>query len=221
MDVHNLPGFDEGLASVQDEAAQLAALLLAAQPGNAVLDACAAPGGKTCHIRELQPQLGRLVAMDPDRGRLDRVRENLERLALQAELVCADAIVPPPELARQSFDRMLVDAPCSATGVIRRHPDIKQLRREEDLASLATTQGDILRGVWPLLRPGGTMLYATCSVLAQENDQVVQAFLADHPDARPVALEVSWGLPTVTGRQLLPAVDGPDGLFYALIQKDA
>ena len=220
-DVHNLPGFHEGLASVQDEAAQLAALLLAAQPGNAVLDACAAPGGKTCHILELQAQLGRLVAMDPDRGRLDRVRENLERLALQAELVCADAIVPPPELAPESFDRILVDAPCSATGVIRRHPDIKQLRREVDLASLATTQGDILQGVWPLLRPGGTMLYATCSVLAQENDQVVQAFLADHPDARPVALEVSWGLPTVTGRQLLPAVDGPDGLFYALIQKDA
>ena len=220
-DVHQLPGFDAGLASVQDEAAQLAAILLAAKPGDAVLDACAAPGGKTCHILELQAQLGRLVAMDPDSGRLERVRENLDRLALRAQLVCADATLPPPELAPESFDRILVDAPCSATGVIRRHPDIKLLRREQDLASLAVTQRQILLGVWPLLKPGGTLLYATCSVLAEENDQVVEAFLAEQPGALSCKLPVSWGLATATGRQLLPTVDGPDGLFYALIRKGA
>jgi 16S rRNA (cytosine967-C5)-methyltransferase len=218
-DVHQLPGFEDGLASVQDEAAQMAAILLQAKAGDRVLDACAAPGGKACHILELQPRLGGLVALDSDSQRLDRVRENLERLSLQALLVCADAASPPPELTPESFDRILVDAPCSATGVIRRHPDIKLLRREGDIALLAATQLRILQGVWPLLRPGGTLLYATCSVLAQENDHVIEAFMAGQEDACPTSLKVPWGQPTATGRQLLPTVEGPDGLFYALIHK--
>jgi 16S rRNA (cytosine967-C5)-methyltransferase len=217
--VEQLPGFDQGLVSVQDEAAQLAAIVLGARPGDRVLDACAAPGGKACHIMELQPRLGGLVAMDSDAQRLDRVRENLERLSLQAGLICADAADPPPGLAPGSFERILVDAPCSATGVIRRHPDVKFLRREQDIAPLSAMQLRILQGVWPLLRAGGTLLYATCSVLAQENDGVVEAFVKQQADARQGKLQVSWGRPTTTGRQLLPTVDGPDGLFYALIHK--
>ena len=220
-DVHQLPGFDDGLVSVQDEAAQIAAILLQARAGDRVLDACAAPGGKACHVLELQPQLGGLVALDPDSQRLDRVRENLDRLSLQALLVCADATDPPPEFALESFDRILVDAPCSATGVIRRHPDIKLLRREGDVAPMATTQLQILQGVWPLLRPGGTLLYVTCSILARENDQVIAAFIGGRKDACHGSVKVPWGLPTATGRQLLPTVDGPDGMFYAFIHKSA
>lgn len=219
-DVRELPGFDRGLASVQDEAAQMAAIILDAQPGDRVLDACAAPGGKACHILELQPGLKELVALDADERRLDSVRDNLERLSLHARLVTADATEPPPELTPGSFDRVLVDAPCSATGVIRRHPDIKFLRREQDIEQLKTLQLRILEGVWPLLRPGGVMLYATCSLLARENDLVVEGFLSQHADAGLRELRASWGFATVTGRQLLPTVAGTDGLFYALIYKD-
>jgi 16S rRNA (cytosine967-C5)-methyltransferase len=221
VDISQLPGFDRGLASVQDEAAQLAAVVLDARSGDRVLDACAAPGGKACHILELQPALGGLVALDPDPDRLQRVRENLRRLSLEASLLCGDATSPPRELEQGSFHRILVDAPCSATGVIRRHPDVKLLRRERDIDRFSSLQLRIVKGVWPLLRPGGTLLYATCSVLAQENDRVVEAFLAEQADARPGSLAVSWGVPTTTGRQLLPTVDGPDGLFYALLHKAA
>jgi 16S rRNA (cytosine967-C5)-methyltransferase len=218
-DVQQLPGFADGLVSVQDEAAQMAAIILQPRAGDRVLDACAAPGGKACHLLELQPAIARLVAMDTDAQRLERVRENLQRLSLQAELVAADAARPPADLIPDSFDRILVDAPCSATGVIRRHPDVKLLRRQQDIGRLAELQLAILQGVWPLLRPGGILLYATCSVLSRENDGVVQAFAARQPNAETAPVEADWGLPTSVGRQLLPGTGGWDGLYYALLRK--
>ncbi len=219
VDVTALPGFAEGDVSVQDEAAQLAALLLQPAPGDRVLDACAAPGGKTCHLLELQPRLTALVAMDIDDERLARVTDNLARLKLAASVLAGDARNPPPELGPGQFNRILVDAPCSASGVIRRHPDIKLLRRPGDLAGFAQRQLAILCGVWPLLTAGGKLLYATCSVLAEENDRVVQRFLAQMPGAERVPLDVPWGEAAGGGRQLLPDPEGPDGLFYALLQK--
>ncbi len=220
-DVQALPGFNEGHVSVQDEAPQLAAALLGAQPGERILDACAAPGGKTCHILELQPGLQSLLAMDIDAARLDRVRDNLQRLGLGAQCLQGDGAQPPASLAETPFDRILVDAPCSASGVIRRHPDIKLLRREADLANLQREQGRILRGLWPLLRPGGVLLYVTCSVLDEENSQVIEAFLASRPDASAEPIAVNRGQTTAHGRQLLPEIDGPDGMFYAMLRKAA
>lgn len=219
MDVWELPGFTEGEVSVQDEAAQMAALLLQADAGERVLDACAAPGGKTCHILELQPGLAELVAMDIDEVRLQKVSENLQRLGLQATLLAGDAAQPPAQLGPASFDRILVDAPCSASGVIRRHPDVKLLRRESDIAQLAEQQHNILKGVWPLLKVGGTLLYATCSILDEENSQVVHRFLAEQGDATLSCTGISWGEAIACGRQLLPTTGGPDGLFYALLRK--
>lgn len=218
-DVLELPGFEAGDVSVQDEAAQMAALVLDAQPGERILDACAAPGGKSCHILELQPKLAELVAMDVDPQRLERVEENLARLKLQATVIAGDAARPPAELASNSFDRILVDAPCSASGVIRRHPDVKSLRWEKDIASLGGQQLEILTGLWPLLKPGGRMLYATCSILEGENSGVVDSFLASTKDAGLVEPEWRWGTKTRAGRQLLPSVTGSDGLFYALLEK--
>jgi 16S rRNA (cytosine967-C5)-methyltransferase len=218
-DVLELPGFTAGEVSVQDEAAQMAALLLQCAPGERVLDACAAPGGKSCHILELQPQLGELVAMDIDEQRLQKVDENLQRLGLSATLLAGDAAAPPDQLQSGSFDRILVDAPCSASGVIRRHPDVKLLRRESDISQLAQQQLEILRGLWPLLKAGGTLLYATCSVLDEENSQVVQHFLSDCVDAELCANNEDWGQTVACGRQLLPTPAGHDGLFYALLRK--
>ena len=219
VDVAELPGFDQGMASVQDEAAQLAAALLEAGPGDRVLDACAAPGGKTCHVLECEQGLQEMVAMDIDAERLQKVDDNLQRLGLDARLSAGDGASPPPELEPGTFDRILVDAPCSATGVIRRNPDVKLLRRSDDLPGLASQQLGILRGLWPLLRPGGRLLYATCSVLAQENDQVILAFTGSETSATVATPATEWGEPTATGRQLLPSPDGPDGLFYALLDK--
>jgi 16S rRNA (cytosine967-C5)-methyltransferase len=218
-DVTLLPGFAEGLVSVQDEAAQLAAHLLQARAGDRVLDACAAPGGKACHILEIQDGLEELVAVDVEQPRLARVEENLQRLALSAKLLCADAGELQARLGPDSFDRILVDAPCSATGVIRRHPDIKLLRRADDIDRLAQLQLRILRGLWPLLRPGGTLLYATCSVLEQENSRVVAAFLDSEADANESEISLPTAVPVAHGRQLLPTEQGPDGLFYALVHK--
>ncbi len=218
-DVAELPGFANGEVSVQDEAAQMAALLLQAEPGDRVLDACAAPGGKTCHILELQPALGEMVAMDVDAARLERVAENLGRLQLSAELVQGDAEQIADLLADRQFDKILVDAPCTATGVVRRHPDIKLLRRPRDVAVMAGQQLRILDGLWPLLADGGRLLYATCSVLAAENAGVMARFLTGHANARILPLNVAWGEGADHGRQLLPAIDGPDGLFYCLLQK--
>jgi 16S rRNA (cytosine967-C5)-methyltransferase len=219
VDVEQLPGFAEGLVSVQDEAAQLAAGLLAPEAGDRVLDACSAPGGKCCHLLEIQPGIHELLAMDSDASRLQRVAENLQRLQLQATLVPGDACEPGPALDGRLFDRILLDAPCSGTGVIRRHPDIKLLRRASDIASLAEVQSAMLRSLWPLLRPGGTLLYVTCSILPEENSRVVQRFLAESPDARCDAIDSEWGVDCNPGRQVLPGPGGPDGLYYARLYK--
>ncbi|UTW44519.1 16S rRNA (cytosine(967)-C(5))-methyltransferase RsmB [bacterium SCSIO 12696] len=218
QDVAELPNFQQGWVSVQDEAAQLAAQLLDAQPGQRVLDACCAPGGKTCHMLERQADLT-VVALDIEDNRLQRVQENLQRLELQAELIAADGCATEQWWDGRGFDRILLDAPCSATGVIRRHPDIKVLRRREDIAKLATLQRQLLMALWPLLNPGGKLLYATCSVLPQENDSLVQAALPQLPDAQVVTIDANWGCATTTGRQLFPQPHGHDGFYYALLQK--
>ena len=218
MDVNDLPRFAQGWVSVQDEAAQMAAELLDAKAGERILDACAAPGGKTCHILERQPDLGEMIAMDLDPLRLARVEENLERLELQAALLAGDAANPPEQLAPESFDAILVDAPCSASGVIRRHPDVKLLRRREDIAALGDQQLDILQGLWPLLKPGGRLLYATCSVLIAENREVIRRF-ADNDTVNVIPMTAGWGENCDPGQQLLPSQDGPDGLYYCMLHK--
>lgn len=216
-DVRALPGFAAGAVSVQDEAAQLCAPLLACAPGMRVLDACAAPGGKTAHLLERGEDLA-LLALDIDPARCARIDENLQRLRLAgARVVAADAAIPDKWWDGQAFDRILLDAPCTATGVIRRHPDIKLLRREADVAQTARTQAKLLRALWPLLKPGGVMLYATCSVLKAENEQQVAAFLAATPDARERVIAQPWGEARPQGRQLLPGTT--DGFYLALIEK--
>ncbi|MFU8765249.1 MAG: 16S rRNA (cytosine(967)-C(5))-methyltransferase RsmB [Haliea sp.] len=217
VDVAALPGFAAGWASVQDEAAQLAAHILAPRAGERVLDACAAPGGKACHLLELEPSIA-LTAMDVDAARLQRVQDNLQRLSLQAEVLQGNATAPPTALQERRFDRILVDAPCSASGVIRRHPDVKLLRREDDIAALAAQQLWILQGLWPLLQPGGTLLYVTCSVLEAENSAVVARFLEATGDAALQPLKVP-GEQRSQGVQLLPVSGGPDGLFFSLLQR--
>ena len=217
--VHRLPGFAQGAVSVQDAAAQLAAQLLDAQRDERVLDACAAPGGKTAHILERQPRLANLVALDVSPERLQRVDETLQRLGSQATCVVGDASQPTVWWDKQAFDRILLDAPCSASGVIRRHPDIKLLRRADDLPPLVKVQNQILNALWPLLKPGGKLLYVTCSVLKQENSQQIQRFLATHTDACLVPITTSWGLDQEGGRQIFPGEEGMDGFFYACIYK--
>lgn len=217
--VEQLPGFSHGAVSVQDAAAQLAAQLLDPQPEERILDACAAPGGKTAHIMERQPALGELVALDISEKRSQRLIESLSRLGLSAATRVGDAAQPTTWWDGQPFDRILLDAPCSASGVIRRHPDIKLLRRAEDLPQLTQIQAQILSGLWPLLKPGGMLLYATCSVLQQENSQQLQRFLAAHTDARLMPIKADWGHEENAGRQILPGEDGMDGFFYACIYK--
>ena len=213
-----LSGFADGWASVQDAAAQLAAPLLDTHPGMRVLDACAAPGGKTAHLLECAPDL-ELTALDQEVERLERVRENLTRLRLAARLVAGDACQPRDWWDGVPYDRILLDAPCSATGVIRRHPDIKLLRRDTDIAALADRQQALLASLWPLLRPGGRLLYATCSLLRQENEQVVAAFLATRPEAREHRIATDWGRALAHGRQILPGEAGMDGFYYAMLVK--
>ena len=219
MGVERLPDFARGAVSIQDAAAQLAAQLLNAQPGERVLDACAAPGGKTAHILERQPRLAELVALDVSPERLHRVDENLKRLGLSATTLAGDASQPSSWWDQQIFDRILLDTPCSASGVIRRHPDIKLLRRADDLSQLVIAQAQILDALWPLLKPGGMLLYATCSVLQQENSQQIQRLLATQADARLVPISAPWGHEQQAGRQILPGEDEMDGFFYACIQK--
>ncbi len=218
-DVETLPGFVDGQFSVQDASAQLAAGLLDAQPGERILDACAAPGGKTAHVLERQPQLAELVALDHDAGRLERVKQNLERLQLSATVVCGDASRTDDWWDGQLFDRIMLDAPCSATGVIRRHPDIKLLRRASDIEQLVTLQGQILRALWPLLKPGGMLLYVTCSVLPQENVRQLRRFCAEQADAEHLPIDAEWGLVQEFGRQILPGQEGMDGFYYASLRK--
>lgn len=220
--VNELPGFAEGLVSVQDEAAQLCALLLDSGPGQRVLDACCAPGGKTCHLLELQPDIGELNALDIDVKRLTKVEDNLERLGLSAGLRCADATCLDDWWDGRAYERILLDAPCSATGVVRRHPDIKILRKPEDIAKLSAEQGNLLRQLWKALAVGGKLLYATCSVLKSENDWVIEAFLKSQSDAQvlPIA-QLHSGFNTPVGWQLLPKTNGHDGFYYALLQKQS
>lgn len=218
-DIRQLPGFAEGECSVQDEAPQLSPFLLELAPGQRVLDACAAPGGKTCHILETEPQLASVLAVDIDPLRLKRVAENLARLHLQATCLAADIADPASWWDGQPFDRILCDAPCSATGVIRRHPDIKWLRLPEDIAALQMLQGQILRALWQTLRPGGILLYATCSILPDENNAVVTRFLCDTADAELLPFGFSCGLEQTAGIQLLPQPAGHDGFFYARLKK--
>ena len=223
-DVGQLPGFYEGRVSVQDEAAQLAAGLLDLEDGQRVLDVCAAPGGKSGHILEMANV--ELVAVDIDPKRLERVKQNLDRLGQQASLLVGDARHLESWYDGHQFDRILLDAPCSATGVIRRHPDIKVLRRAEDIHSLVQLQAEILEAVWPLLKPGGMLVYATCSVLPCENSEQLAAFEEKETGASGLELSVSWGRPAGTGRQILPGdgstdngIRGMDGFYYACLKK--
>ncbi|HSG61698.1 MAG TPA: 16S rRNA (cytosine(967)-C(5))-methyltransferase RsmB, partial [Pseudomonadales bacterium] len=216
-DVAILPHFHDGAASVQDGAAQWAATLLAPKANELILDACAAPGGKTCHLLELEPSI-ELVAVDFDEKRLARVQQNLDRLSLSAKLIHGDAANIDAWWQGDKFDRILLDAPCSATGVIRRHPDIKWLRKNHDIEELAQLQQQILEHCWQWLKPGGTLLYATCSILPQENKQQIQAFLAKTPDAvlQPIANQLH---PDDIGWQITPGQDNMDGFYYARLYK--
>jgi len=220
-DVRGLPGFAEGWVSVQDEAAQLSADLLELAPGQRVLDACCAPGGKTCHLLEAEAGLAHLVAIDLEAKRLTRVRENLDRLQLDAELIACDARNTASWWDGKPFQRILLDAPCSATGVIRRHPDIKLTRQADDIPALAALQGELLDALWPTLEVGGMLLYATCSSLPTENTEVIGAFLARTPGARELDLATEAGLRQPHGRQLLAQEGGHDGFYYAKLIKIA
>ena len=211
--VQSLPGFAAGLVSVQDAAAQRSADLLALKPGQRVLDACAAPGGKTAHMLERCEALAEVVAVDSDPARLERIRTNLDRLGLAATLLAADAGDPDAWWDGRLYDRILVDAPCSATGVIRRHPDIKLLRRADDIGPLAAAERRLLDALWPLLAEGGRLVYATCSVLRAENFDVTAAFAAATSDARLPA----FGSPEHF--QLLPGEANRDGFYYACLNK--
>jgi 16S rRNA (cytosine967-C5)-methyltransferase len=218
--VEQLPGFAGGAVSVQDAAAQLAAVLLDCQPDMWVLDACAAPGGKTGHLLENTSYL-QVLALDSSASRLQRVTENLQRLQLQTQVqvLAADAGDVSAWWDGQPFERILLDAPCSATGVIRRHPDIKVLRRDSDIAVLQQEQARLLRALWQTLKPGGVMLYATCSILPEENHQQVVDFLAEQADAVHLPIQADWGHAREVGRQILPGESGMDGFYYALLAK--
>jgi 16S rRNA (cytosine967-C5)-methyltransferase len=223
LPVARLPGFEEGLVSVQDAGAQLAAALLAPRPGERVLDACAAPGGKTGALLESANGSLELTALDLNESRLELIAQNLARLRRSAQLVAADLRAPLDWWDGTAFDRILLDAPCSSTGVIRRHPDIKLLRRSGDIAAFADTQQRLLKRCLGMLRPGGRLLYSTCSLLPAENEQIVAAALAENPAAREVAFEPtgSWAaqwLVRPLGVQLLPGAQAQtDGFYYACL----
>src|SRR4249919_1475649 len=221
LPVHELPGFDEGLVSVQDGSAQCVADALAPAPGARVLDACAAPGGKSAHLLERDPAL-RLLALDIDPARLRRVQETHARLGVDggnATLRAADASDLAAWWDGTPFDAILLDAPCSATGIVRRQPDVLLHRRESDLATLTATQARLLDACWRALASGGVLLYATCSILSEENTAQIDAFLARTPDAVAEPLDARYGRASGAGRQRLPGEDGMDGFFYARLRK--
>ncbi|MEX0951620.1 MAG: 16S rRNA (cytosine(967)-C(5))-methyltransferase RsmB [Gammaproteobacteria bacterium] len=225
----HLPGFHEGLVSVQDAAAQLAAPLLDVRPGQRVLDACAAPGGKTAHLLESTAGIGELTALDVSPKRLITLRNNLQRLQLHARIVAGDAMQVAGWWDGDKYDRILLDAPCSGTGVIRRHPDIKYRRTPAAINKVSRQQADLLDALWPLLAPGGKLLYVTCSVLQQENATQIKRFLSRQDNVAAEPLDVAWGVASGAGRQLLPgqipAGSSPpeaaemDGFFYACLHK--
>lgn len=216
-DVTRLPGYAEGQFSVQDGAAQRVVDLLDLRDGLRVLDACAAPGGKAAHA--LERANVDLVALDRDAARLPRVAENLARLGLAADIRAGDVLKPKEWSDGRLFDRILLDAPCSATGIIRRQPDIKLHRRGADIAPLAATQKQLLRALWPMLAPGGRLVYATCSLLRAENEAVLADFRAACGDAREVEVPSGFGVAAGGGRQNLPGVGGMDGFYYAIVEK--
>jgi 16S rRNA (cytosine967-C5)-methyltransferase len=218
-DISALPGFGEGACSVQDEASQLAAPLLQPAGREYILDSCAAPGGKTGHILELSATGTRLDAVEIDDHRLQRIRENIDRLQLSARLIHGDASQPSQWWNGEAYDAILLDAPCSASGVIRRHPDIKVLRQPGDLDKLHRLQVQLLHALWRCLRPGGSMVFTTCSVFEEENDRSVDALLQSFADARCEAIAEQWGTATRYGRQLLPCETGPDGFYFARLYK--
>ena len=213
-----LPGFAEGAVSVQDGSAQAVADALSLPPGAYLLDACAAPGGKAAHLLERDPSL-RLLALDVDQRRLDRVRETLTRIGVDAQTQVADAAEPRTWWDGHLFDAVLLDAPCSATGIVRRQPDVLLHRRPEDVAALVALQARLLDAVWGTLKPGGVLVYATCSLLKAENEAQIAAFLARTHNAQADGLDTNFGHPSGTGRQRLPGEDELDGFFYARIVK--
>lgn len=217
-EVDFVPGFKEGFVSVQDGASQLVAPLLDLKPNLRVLDACAAPGGKAAHILEIQPKV-KLTAIDRDPLRVQSIKENFLRLHLNADLKTADANELDSWWDGQLFDRILLDAPCSASGVIRRHPDIKLLRLNEDIAKLKIIQQTLLNTLWPVLKVGGILLYTTCSLFLEENVNILKAFLAKVPDASHVKIDATWGRVCDVGRQILPGMHDMDGFYFALLQK--
>jgi len=217
--VEMLPGFSQGWVTVQDGAAQLAAGLLRLDSARRVLDACAAPGGTTTHLLESNPTLDQVVAVDIDAMRIKKIAENLQRLGFTANLTVGDAAQPASWWDNKLFDRILLDAPCSATGVIRRHPDIKLLRRPADIQQLIQLQRKILNAIWPLLESGGMLLYATCSVIPDENAGQIENFLQSHADATCLELSSDWGVSMKYGKQIFPGQDDMDGFYYACIQK--
>ncbi|MGB0360961.1 MAG: 16S rRNA (cytosine(967)-C(5))-methyltransferase RsmB, partial [Endozoicomonas sp.] len=223
VSVDKLPMFTDGIVSVQDESAQLAATLIDAKPGDHILDACCAPGGKTCHLLELNPEVT-VDALDADDHRLKKTSDNLKRLGLMANVLCGDATDPDSWFPGKQYDHIILDAPCSATGVIRRHPDIKLLRTAEDIEALAELQKKILKAIWPLLKIGGTLLYATCSIMPQENHLQIERFLSETSNVQLLPIKSKWGHDTGFGKQLFPGGSGQtssngDGFFYSLMVK--
>ncbi|MDX1556154.1 MAG: 16S rRNA (cytosine(967)-C(5))-methyltransferase RsmB, partial [Xanthomonadales bacterium] len=220
--VEQLPGYAEGLWSVQDPAAQLAASWLDPQPGQRVLDACAAPGGKTCHLLEYARDT-RVWALDQSDARLERLRQNVARLGFSEDprltITVVDATHPESWWDGVPFERILLDAPCTATGVIRRHPEIKWLRNAAQVDEAITLQARLLRSLWPLLKAGGILVYATCSVLRDENSKQISRFIEEHGDARPEPRDVSYGQICGAGRQILPGEADMDGFYYARVRK--
>ena len=214
----SLPGFADGDVMVQDEGAQLAAAILSPDNAHRVLDACAAPGGKACHLAELSPQAPlTLLEADPERAR--ELALAVERHGARCKILTADARNPETWWDGEGFDRILLDAPCTATGAIRRHPDIRLLRRPSDADNLAATQRQLLCGLWRTLKPNGLVLYCTCSLFRAENDGVISTFLEQTPDATLEAVPAGFGFETITGRQLLPRENANDGFFFSLIRK--
>jgi 16S rRNA (cytosine967-C5)-methyltransferase len=217
--IDRLPGFHQGCCSVQDLASQWITAALDLQPHQRVLDACSAPGGKAAHLLETEPNLAQLIAIDQNEHRLQRVKDNFQRLNIQTPflLLTADASRPDLWWDGQCFDRILLDAPCSGTGVIRRHPDIKVLRRPEDIPVYAEQQLQLLTALWPLLKPGGRLLYTTCSILPEENVKVIQRFCDQQPDAQLAPIPFKHGFAQEAGYQLMPQITGHDGFYYALL----
>lgn len=225
IDVKKLPGFEQGEFFVQDCGAQLAGELLDLKPGQCVLDACAAPGGKTTHLFEIEPKIKKLVAIDREESRLIKIKDNWKRLfkdiktTLELSIKTADVAHIKSWWDHELFDRILLDAPCSATGIIRRHPDIKLLKQKSNVKLLAEQQLQLLTALWPTLKPSGKLLYVTCSILPDENEQVIEQFLEKTAGAEEIKITAHWGIEKKFGRQLIPGQQNDDGFYFALLLK--